>query len=88
MRFMFNFFSEIKKDLKLPSFDGGYNLVNINGKAIYVEGHKGLISLSNEMVRFRVKEKVISILGKNLKLKIMSSITLSVTGEIQNINID
>lgn len=85
---MFNFFSEIKKDLKLPSFDGGYNLVNINGKAVYVEGHRGLVSLSDEMVRVRVKEKVISISGKNLKLKIMSSVTLSVAGEIQSIAID
>ena len=85
---MFNFFSEIKKDLKLPSFDGGYNLVNINGKAVYVEGHKGLVSLSDESVRFRVKEKIITISGKNLKLKIMSSVTMSVAGEIKTINID
>ncbi len=85
---MFNFFSEIKNELKLPNFDGGYNLVNINGKAIYVEGHKGLVSLSEQMVKFRVKDKIISVEGEDLKLKILSSVTLSITGEIKNINID
>lgn len=85
---MFNFFSEIKNELKLPNFDGGYNLVNINGKAIYVEGHKGLVSLSEETVRFKVKDKIISVEGEFLKLKILSSVTLSITGEINSISIN
>ena len=85
---MFNFFSEIKNELKLPNFEGGYNLVNINGKAVYVEGHKGLVSLSNELVRFKVKDKIISVNGRELKLKILSSVTLSVTGKIDSINVN
>ena len=85
---MFNFFSEIKNELKLPSFEEGYNLVNINGKAVYIEGHKGLVSLSDELVRFKVKDKIISVTGEELKLKILSSVTLSITGEIKSINID
>lgn len=84
---MFNFFSEIKKELKLPNFTEGYNIVNINGKAVYIEGHKGLLSLSNETVKIKVKDKVITVLGKQLKLKIMSSVTLSVSGEIESITV-
>ena len=52
---MFNFFSEIKKELKLPKFEDEYNIVNLNGRAVYIEGHKGLVSLSKEMIRLKVK---------------------------------
>ncbi len=84
---MFNFFSEIKKDLQLPDFDGGYNIININGKAVYIEGHKGLVSLAEDLVRFKVKDKIISVKGKELKLKILSSVTLSIAGEIEEISV-
>ena len=84
---MFNFFSEIKKELKLPDFDGGYNIININGKAVYVEGHKGLVSLAEDLVRFKVKDKIVSVKGKELKLKILSSVTLSVAGEIEEVSV-
>jgi sporulation protein YqfC len=84
---MFNFFSEIKKDLQLPDFDGGYNIININGKAVYVEGHKGLVSLAEDLVRFKVKDKIVSVKGKELKLKILSSVTLSIAGEIEEISV-
>lgn len=85
---MFNFFSEIKKELKLPKFEDEYNIVNLNGRAVYIEGHKGLVSLSKEMIRLKVKNKVITITGKELKLKIMSSITLNICGEIENISVN
>ncbi len=85
---MFNFFSEIKEQLKLPDFDGGYNLVNINGKCVYVEGHKGLISISDNLVMFRVKNKIISVYGEDLKLKILSSATLSIAGEISKVEVN
>jgi sporulation protein YqfC len=84
---VFNFFSEIKKELKLPDIDGGYNLVNINGKAVYIEGHKGLISISSETIQFKVKDKIIIVSGKDLKLKILSSVTSSIAGEIENISV-
>lgn len=85
---MFNFFSEIKKELKLPTFEGGYNLVNVDGRVVYVEGHRGLVSLADEKVMFKVKDKIITVTGKELKLKILSSVTLSITGEIESINLN
>ena len=85
---MFNFFAEIKKELKLPEIDGGYQMVNIAGKVLYVEGHKGLVNLSDEMVMFKTKNKIISVSGKSLKLKVLSATTLSVTGEIESIEVN
>lgn len=85
---MFNFFSEIKKELKLSNLDSDYQMVNISGKILYVEGHKGLVNLSNEMVMFKTKNKIISVSGSNLKLNILSETTLSVTGEIESVEIN
>lgn len=84
---MFNFFQEIKKELKLPEIDGSYNIVNINGKAVYVEGQKGLVSLSDNLVMFKVKSKIVNVYGSNLKLKELSSQTLSIVGEIDKIEV-
>jgi sporulation protein YqfC len=88
MMSVFNFFSEIKRELKLPDFEGGYNIVNINGKTAYIEGHRGLISLSDNLVMIKVKDKIVSVNGCQLKLKQMSSNTMSIVGEIQNIAIN
>ena len=85
---MFNFFSEIKKELKLPNIDGGYNIVNINGNAVYVEGQKGLVSLSDSQIIFKVKNKIITVLGSNLSLKEMSLETLSIVGVINKIEVN
>ncbi len=85
---MFNFFSEIKKELKLPSLDSNYQMVNINGNILYVEGHKGLLNLSDELIMFRTKNKIISVSGKDLKLKILSSTTLSIMGEIESVEVN
>lgn len=85
---MLGFLSEIKKEFKLPDFVGEYNIVNINGKALYIEGHKGLVSISDEAVRVKVKDKIITISGKDLKLKIMSTVTLGISGEIESISIN
>ena len=84
---MFNFLGEIKKELKLPEIDGSYNLVNVNGKALYAEGQRGLVSLSENLVMFKVKGKIVSVFGSNLKLKELSSQTLSIVGEIEKIEV-
>ena len=82
---MFNFFSEIKKELKLPEVSGEYNLVNLSGKALYVEGHKGLLLLGEEKIMFKVKGKIVIVMGKGLKIKEMTKEILSLVGEIEKI---
>ena len=84
---MFNFFWEIKKELKLPELSGEYNIVNLSGKALYVEGHKGLLALSEEKIMFKVKGKIVVVLGKDLKIKEMTKEILSLVGEIEKIEV-
>ena len=83
---MFNFFSEIKKELDINVSD--YQMVNISGRCLYVEGHKGLLNLSTELVMFKTKKKIISVKGKELKLKVLSSSTISILGEIEAIEVN
>jgi len=83
---MFNFFAEIKKDLKIEASD--YQMVNVSGKGLYVEGQKGLLNLSSELVMFKTKNKIISVFGSGLKLKTLSSSTISILGEIKTIEIN
>ena len=83
---MFNFFDEIKKDLKIEASD--YQMVNVSGKGLYVEGQKGLLNLSSELVMFKTKNKIISVFGSGLKLKTLSSSTISILGEIKTIEIN
>lgn len=85
---MFNFFEEIKRELKISKLDSNYQMVNINGNILYVEGHKGLINLSDEMIMFKTKNKIISVSGRGLKLKILSSTTLSIMGEIESVEVN
>lgn len=82
---MFNFFSEIKKELKIPSLEEDYNLILTSGKALYAEGAKGLVLLSENQIMFRVKGKIISVFGKNMKLKEMGNQTICIVGEIEKI---
>ena len=71
---MINFFNELKKEYKLPALSE-YNLVNITGKALYVEWHLGLMTLSKELISFRVKRGVIIVEGCGLSLKELSENT-------------
>ena len=79
---MFNLFSEIKKDFKLPFLED-YTMVNLSGKALYVEGHKGIIELSKEIISFRIKKGVVVVEGSGLSLKILAENTLCIEGKIK-----
>lgn len=83
---MFNFFDEIKKELNVSLED--YQCVLLGGNVLYVEGHKGLVKLSSELVIFKTKKKLVSVSGQNLKLKVLSKTTLSIIGEIEHIEVN
>ena len=83
---MINFLGELKKEFKLP-YVSDYNLINITGKALYVEGHTGLMTLSKELISFRVKKGVIVVEGCGLTLKELSENTLCIEGKIKKTEI-
>ena len=79
---MFNFFAEIKKCVKNYDGTGEYNLVNISGQIVYVEGHKGIVTISQNMMMFKVKNGRVIIEGKDLVLAELSDDTLKISGKI------
>ncbi len=84
---MFNFFGEIKQNLRrAKDLDFvGFNIVNISGKLLYVEGHMGLVLLSKENVRVKIKNGIISVFGKDMILQELSENTLKISGKITKV---
>lgn len=84
---MFNFINEIKgnlknsKDITLDNF----NIINLSGKILYVEGHHGLVTLSKELVSFKIKKGVVMIEGKDLILAELNENTIKICGEIKKV---
>lgn len=79
---MFNFFDELKKTIKNQNILDRYNIINMSGKILYVEGHTGIVSLSKENISFKFKGGVIIVEGKDLVLSELMPTTLKITGTI------
>lgn len=84
---MFNFFNEIKENLKNPKNLEleGFNIINLSGHLLYVEGHLGLVTLSKELISFKVKKGVIMVEGQDMILSELSDNTLKICGIIKKI---
>lgn len=83
---MFNFFNELISDYGLEtSLLNSFNIVNMSNKLVYIEGHKGVISISKENISIRVKKGVLCVVGQNLQIKRISYTTVVVIGEIKEI---
>ncbi len=80
---MFNFFGEIKKDLKVDEF----HIINISNRILYVEGHRGIKTLTKSLVVFRVKNGSVEVEGEGLNLSELTENTLKISGEIKRINL-
>lgn len=83
---MFNFFNEIKKSVKKVS--DRYNLVNLSGEILYVEGQKGVTLLSSDVIAFKVKDGRINVYGKKLSLTELADDTLKISGCIDKVEVD
>ncbi len=84
---MFNFFDEIKKNVKRIKDKKllGFNIINISGEILYVEGQLGVLSLSKENISFKVSGGVIVVDGQDLYLVEMSETTLKIAGKIKKV---
>ena len=85
---MFNYFSELKKHFKIPDkFFNAYNIVNVGGNLVYIEGQKGLLTLQDNVVSFKLKTGVVEIKGMGLKLRDLGPDTVAVQGKIYKIEV-
>lgn len=86
---MFNFFDEIKK--VASKLEGeelcSYNIVNISGRILYVEGHLGLTQLSKEVITFKVKKGRVIVEGEEMTLAELSDTTMKIIGKIKKFEV-
>ena len=59
-----------------------YKYINIGGKAIYIEGQKGIINLSKDEICFKVGKKKCTIKGSDLYIKYYDDNTALICGNI------
>ena len=80
---MFNFFDEIKhKTSKYKDMLNDFNIVNISGRLLYIEGHKGLTVLTNEMIAFKINKGRVVVEGEDMVLAELTQNTMLIEGKI------
>lgn len=85
---IFNYFGELKKQFNLPeTVLNSYNIVNIGGHFVYVEGHLGLLTLSTEKISFKIKKGIVEVKGNEMFLKELTENTLAIQGKIYKIEV-
>ncbi len=86
---MFNFFDEIKKSISKiqPQVLSNYNIINISGKILYIEGHLGLTLLSKETITFKVKKGRAIVEGEDLTLAELTDTTMKIVGTIKKVEV-
>ena len=84
---MFNFFKEIKENLRnVKDLDlTGFKIINLSGNFLYIEGHLGLLNLSKENISVKLKHGAICIDGQNLTIEELGENTLKISGKITKV---
>lgn len=86
---MFNFFDEIKSLLSKcePEALASFNIVNVAGKILYVEGHLGLTELGKDSIAFKVKKGRVIVEGQELTLAELTENTMKIVGKIKRVEV-
>ncbi len=79
---MFNFFKEIMGKVDADVLPNSFNIVNVAGRLLYLEGHLGLQELSKELVVLKIKGGCVHICGQQLSLAELSENTVKIAGKI------
>lgn len=82
---MFNFFGELKNNVKELNKLENFNIINISNKIIYAEGHKGLVTLSKGVIAFKIKGGRIVIEGSDMFLMELTENTIKISGNIKKV---
>lgn len=79
-----SFFNEVSS---LLGFDAaklatGYQIINYNGEAVYVEGFKRVAVISDTEIILELKKGKITLKGSDLKITLLESTSVIVKGKI------
>lgn len=82
---MFNFFEELKKNIKELNKLDNFNIINLSNKIIYAEGHMGLVTLSKDVIVFKVKGGRVVVEGSDMFLVELTENTIKISGNIKKL---
>ena len=87
IRYSMSFFGEIASVLGLDeaALALGYNYINYNGKAVYVEGIKDVLKVDGNELAFRLPKGVLYVLGEKLRISDLSGSTVLVCGDVYSV---
>ncbi|MBQ2714732.1 MAG: YabP/YqfC family sporulation protein [Clostridia bacterium] len=77
-----------KLGLSVSELVGDFSFTVYGGRGIHVEGHKGILYLSEEEITFKHKKRNIKIVGHDLSILEFSSTDAYVKGEILSVLIE
>ncbi|MCL2861235.1 MAG: YabP/YqfC family sporulation protein [Firmicutes bacterium] len=82
-----SFFSEVAKTMGLDSLRiaSGYQVINYNGEAAYVEGFVQVLSIDNNEIVLKLKKGKIVISGENLSVASLETGAIIVKGNIKEV---
>ena len=84
---MDSFFKEIAALTELP-FDtafSSFRYVNMGNGALYVQGHKGIVSFDTAKIVLRIPKARLCVTGGNLRVKQLSGDDIVILGEIRSV---
>jgi len=86
---MLNFLDEIAllTGLPLDVVNGGYRIINFDGKSVYIEGIKSILRFNREEVSLKLKKGAIKIVGAELFIKNIDVNSIVVNGKIGQIEV-
>lgn len=86
---MFKFFEDISKLVGLDEkeYVGGYKIINFDGRAVYIEGYRSLMSISKEEVVLKLKKGRLKVIGKDIVIKDLNEGVLVVYGKITSVEV-
>lgn len=61
-------------------------ITTVGRKEVFVENYRGIIEFTNEIVRINSNYGIITITGKNMKIREITNEDIIITGDIDNID--
>ncbi len=79
---------KMAKMLEIPSevVSDRPRITTVGKREVFVENYKGILEFSNEIVRISSNYGIITIIGKNMKIREITSEDIIIYGSIENID--
>ena len=83
-----SFFKEVASALGIDkdSIANGYQIINYNGNAVYIEGFRRILSIDERAVAVALKKQRLTVSGENLAVKELENNTVIVCGKIISVS--